>query len=84
MEGPFYFKNLAAQEEKSFFLQIPTEYGLLIAGLLASSLLWGSFMKYLTYSYLNKVKIVEKPINLMILVSQSVHHVLYVFLGPIL
>ena len=82
MEGPYYFKNLTVKEEKSFFLQIESEYGILVASLLVISLMWGSYMKYLTYSFLNQVKIFEKPINLMILVSQTVHHVLYLFLGP--
>ena len=81
MELPFTFENLTAQDERSFFLRIPADHSMIFATLLIASLVWGSYMKYLTYSYLNRVKIVEKPINLIILLSQTTHHMLHLFLG---
>jgi hypothetical protein len=38
------------------------------------SLIWGTLMKYLIYKHLLKAKLLTRPINLMVLVDEAIHH----------
>lgn len=45
-----------------------------------TSLVWGTLMKHLIYKNLLKSKLLNRPINLMILVDEAIHHVTNGFL----
>ena len=80
-DGAFFFKNLQSSGEKSFFLQISSGWRKTFGALLLLSLVWGSVMKTFIYSYLKRCKVMDKPINLMIMLSQILHHILHILIG---
>ena len=41
------------------------------------SLLWGNFLKFWIYKHLSKIKLWERPINILILVDVVIHHICY-------
>ena len=79
--GAFFFKNLQSSDEKSYFLQMSPGWRMTFGVLLLLSLLWGSVMKSFIYSYLKCCKVIDKPINFMIMLSQILHHILHIFIG---
>jgi hypothetical protein len=69
-KGPFVFQNLQADDNRSVLLQITQPWNNILILLILLSLIWGTLMKTLVYYYLKKLKIREKPINLLILLDQ--------------
>ena len=69
-EGPFVFENLQVIDNRSVLLQITQPWNTILVLLILISLIWGTLMKTLVYYYLKKLKIIEKPINLLILLDQ--------------
>ena len=69
-EGPFVFENLQVIDNRSVLLQITQPWNTILVLLILISLIWGTLMKTLVYYHLKKLKIIEKPINLLILLDQ--------------
>lgn len=80
MDEKILLHNITTSNEKSFFLQVSPKLRLVSGSLLLCSLLFGSFMKSILYSYLKDCKVVAKPINFFILLIQSIHHALHIFI----
>ena len=81
MDPPFTFVNLQTTNERSVLLKISPTWKSMIGIAIALSLLWGSAMKIFIYTYFHKLKISERPINLLILLGQIIHHALNLFVG---
>jgi len=41
------------------------------------SLLWGNFWKFWIYKHFSKIKLWERPINILILIDVVIHHLCY-------
>jgi len=81
MEKPFAFVDLKSSKNLPVLLEIQEPWKTILALLIVLSLTWGSLMRTLVYIFYKKLKILEKPISLLILVNQIVSHTLNIFIG---
>ena len=70
------FVSHMTEDERTLLLQVPTYQKVIIMTVSIATLVWGTFMKCFIYYNVSKEKMSERPINILIIIDQVIHHVL--------
>jgi hypothetical protein len=72
----------AMTDERSFLYKLSTPFKCIIVVSALLSLLIGSCMKFCIYKHLLRFKLLSRPINILILIEQLIHHLISLALIP--
>ena len=77
----FDFIPHMVEDQRSLLVKMSPIEKTIMAIIIAGSLVWGSLMKLFIYFYISKQKISERPIHILILLDQIIHHVMHTFIA---
>lgn len=72
----FEFVGSMTDDERGVFLKLSFFPRIIFASIIITIWMFGSLMKFVMFKYLNRVKIVERPINILIVISQTSDYIL--------